>query len=106
MKSKVLGLGFLLTLALGCFKGSVNLGVGNDRTLSAHGVTYVVPWETASHHETGTTFEYEGETLKIREQSGQLTVNGRSVGLVKSGDVVSFTNGVVFVNGQRRDAVK
>jgi hypothetical protein len=106
MKGKVVILCVLLTVTSGCFKGSVSVGVGNDRTLTGRGVKYIVPWENGSHTETPRGFEYKGESLTITEQAGQLAINGRPFGTVAPGDTVSFTNGVTFVNGQRRDALK
>jgi len=106
MKSKLIVLFALMGLLSGCFKGSVTVGVGDNRTLTGRGVTYIVPWETGSHNETPGGFEYKGESLAIAEKNGQLMINGRGFGRVSPGDTVSFSNSVTFVNGQRRDAVK
>ena len=102
MKCNLVAICFLAACLLGCSKGSVTVGVGNDRVLTARGVTYVIPWENGSHSETPAGFQYKGETLTIVEQNGQLTVNGRALGAVKAGDKVTFTNGVSFINGQAR----
>ena len=102
MRGKLLIACCVVSLLLGCTKGSVTLGVGDNRVLTARGITYVVPLESGNHSETPTRFEYKAETLKITEQNGQLTVNGRVLGAVKAGDKVSFTNGLTFINGQAR----
>jgi hypothetical protein len=91
---------------LGCSRGSVSVGVGSERTLTVHGITYIIPWESGSHSETPASFEYKGDTLTIVEQNGQLAVNGRALGAITAGDKVTFTNGVTFVNGQARTAPK
>jgi hypothetical protein len=106
MKTKLLIFLSLAGLVSGCFKGSVSVGVGDNRTLTGRGVTYIVPWENASHNETPAGFEYKGETLTIVEQNGQLLVNGRAFGRVNPGDTVSFSNAVTLVNSQPRAAVK
>ena len=81
-------------------KASVTVGIGNEQKIAAHGINYSVPWETGDYVDTPKEFAYHGESVTVSEVGGQLMVNGKSYGRVKSGDTVSLmTKGVVQVNG-------
>lgn len=106
MKHTALWTAFLsLSLLASCKKATVAVGVANDRTIQAHGISYRVPWETSSVGDTPWKFSYEGESVTISEEKGQLTVDGKKYGTVKAGDTVSVpSKGTVLVNDTPRTA--
>ena len=63
-------------------------GTGSSR-VQTRGITYELPIQKSSSTTvSGDSFSFTGDSLSITESGGQLTVNGKNYGSVKSGDTV------------------
>jgi len=66
----------------------------------------VVPWETSNYDELPGRFTYKGESISFSEIGGNLTVDGKFYGSLKTGDQVNLlTKGAVIVNLATRQSV-
>ena len=97
---------FLIALILGA------LGVGcgqakvekRQRSITAAGITYLLPVEKETHEENLQGFSYKGESVTVSESGLELTVDDMSYGGLKTGDRVSLLEkGKVYVNGVARE---
>jgi len=99
-------LGFLLLCLAGCSP--------NTLTITGNGISYELPFQKETAPDPGvdtlstdktphTGFAFNGASITIKELDGNLTVNGKDFGAVKSGDKVRITNAnEIFINGTSR----
>lgn len=93
----------------------------SSMSMESNGITYDMPFQKqvapsppsgeSVANADGTTvtrnfgFTYYGDTIKIKELDGNLTINGKDYGKVKTGDKVRIDkSGNVTVNGTPRPA--
>lgn len=96
-----MGLALLLGgLVAGCGQAKVEK---RTRSITASGITYILPVEKEIHTENLQGFSYKGESVAVSESGLQLIVDDREYGAVKTADRVSLLEkGKVYVNGVER----